>query len=325
MKLLSRIFVLGLICIELISNANGQSYKPEKYELTHGYLVVQSDSFIVIRDFYQKEKHFFVAVNSHRLDVKIILDSAVRFVPKAQDELMSMFKRTPYIKAIENAELRSTMLQNAGILRFPKINKGIDLTIDLCPSKLPLDKDFFVKLINILKVEEKPVPIAISITGVWINEHPSDFAWLVGQEKVGNIKITWVNHSYHHRVSKDLPLKENFLLEKGTNINDEILLTEKKLLVKGETPSPFFRFPGLVSDKAVFDSVISYGLIPIGSDAWLAKNQKPFAGSIVLVHANGNEPIGLKKFQKLLFEKRDSIVSKRWMLYDLRESVADEP
>jgi len=34
-------------------------------------------------------------------------------------------------------------------------------------------------------------------------------------------------------------------------------------------------------------------MIPIGSDAWLAKNQWPKEGSIVLVHANGHELIGI--------------------------------
>ena len=37
------------------------------------------------------------------------------------------------------------------------------------------------------------------------------------------------------------------------------------------------------------------GLIPLGSDAWLAKNEWPREGSIVLVHANGNEPLGVRR------------------------------
>ena len=40
---------------------------------------------------------------------------------------------------------------------------------------------------------------------------------------------------------------------------------------------------------------MAYGLIPVGSDAWLAKNEVPSAGSIVLVHGNGNEPVGVEK------------------------------
>jgi len=318
-----RILLFCLIVASALS-VQGQPYKPENYRLVYGYFVDQSDSLAVIRDFSHEQKHYFLALNPWKLDVKVVLDSAINFVPLSKDELINKFKNTPYEKALRNAELRSTMIQNAGITHLPKIGKGVDLTIDLCPSKLPLDKDFFVKLIDVLKAEEQPVPLAISITGAWLIKHPADFEWLVNQEKIGNIKITWINHSYHHRVSKEHPLKENFLLAKGTNIRDEVLFTEKALLKKGEIPSLFFRFPGLVSNKEVFDSILSYGLIPIGSDAWLAKNQKPLSGSIVLVHANGNEPIGLKKFQKLLSQERDSIIAKRWLLYDLRESVAQD-
>ncbi len=306
-----------------LNMAEAQPYIPVGYKLQHGVIVENDrDTSVVLRSFTQDKKRYFIVLNPRNLHTTVVADSAIIFIPEKQELIVQQLRRTAYVKAIKEAELRSTQLQNAGITRLPKIAKGVDLTIDLCPSHLPLDRAFFVELVDALKVVQRPVPLAISITGSWMRGHPADFAWLQQQEKEGNISITWINHSYHHRVSKELPLKENFLLEKGTKISDEILLTEKALLVKGAVPSPFFRFPGLVSDKAVFDSVISYGLIPIGSDAWLAKNQKPQSGSIVLVHGNGNEPIGLKKFQRLLTSQRDSILAGRWMLFDLRESMA---
>ncbi len=40
-------------------------------------------------------------------------------------------------------------------------------------------------------------------------------------------------------------------------------------------------------------------LIALGADAWLALGQRPRPGSVVLVHANGNEPFGLSQFQTL--------------------------
>ena len=61
--------------------------------------------------------------------------------------------------------------------------------------------------------------------------------------------MTWVNHSFHHRTDKHLPLNKNFLLEPGTDIETEVLGTEAKMLENGIVPSVFFRFPGLVSDK----------------------------------------------------------------------------
>jgi len=79
-----------------------------------------------------------------------------------------------------------------------------------------------------------------------------------------------------------------------------------------------------VSNHQVVDKVLEYGLIPIGSDAWLAKGQAVHNGSIVLIHGNGNEPMGIKDFMKLLQTEKTSITKKEWLLYDLRESVGKE-
>lgn len=68
--------------------------------------------------------------------------------------------------------------------------------------------------------------------------------------------------------------------------------------------------------------VLNLGLIPIGSDSWLSKGQSPINGSIVLIHANGNDPVGVSDFLILLKNKRADVLSKRWELFDLRESIA---
>ena len=138
------------------------------------------------------------------------------------------------------------------------------------------------------------------------------------------IYITWVNHSFNHHVSPTAPLKENFLLEHGTDIYFEVTETEKAMLKNGLLPSVFFRFPGLVSDQQLVNTITNFGLIPIGTDAWLAKGQQPQAGSIVLIHGNGNEPTGVNDFIKLLQSKTKQIASKQWLLYDLSESVDEE-
>jgi len=43
-----------------------------------------------------------------------------------------------------------------------------------------------------------------------------------------------------------------------------------------------------------------------------------------LIHANGNEPIGVDDFIKLLHQEAGSIAKRQWLLYDLRESVDEE-
>jgi hypothetical protein len=233
------------------------------------------------------------------------------------------FAGQPYVLALDSAERRSASIQDAGITHGYVRQKGIDLSADLCPSKQPLAREFFTGLIEQFLPREKPVPIAIAVTGNWMYDHPDDLQWLIGLEKKGDLCITWINHSYNHRSYDSVPVQQNFLLNKATNLDLEVLKTERKMIEYGITPSVFFRFPGLVSDSLVFAKITAYGLIPVGSDAWLAKNQRPQNGSIVLVHANGNEPYGIKRFFRLIREERDSINAGKWMLYDLRESVAE--
>jgi hypothetical protein len=236
-------------------------------------------------------------------------------------EITDFFKDTPYERALRKAEEQSAKIQNAGIVDGSSKEEGISLTADLCPSHRPLDRVVFTDIFNEFKDVEAPTPVALSVSGVWMRQHPKDLEWLKKMQADNKINITWINHSYNHRVSGKLPLKQNFLLEPGTDIDYEVLETEKAMLKNGLLPSVFFRFPGLVSDQQLFFKITGFGLIPVGSDAWLAKGQKAKPGSIVLIHANGNEPIGVKDFIKLLHSKTQAIAKKKWLLYDLKESV----
>jgi len=80
--------------------------------------------------------------------------------------------------------------------------------------------------------------------------------------------------------------------------DNEILETERLLIANGQTPSLFFRFPGLISSSPLMQAVRRNHLISLGADAWLALNQKPRDGSVILVHPNGNEELGLKIYAK---------------------------
>jgi len=164
--------------------------------------------------------------------------------------------------------------------------------------------------------------VGIAITGRWMIEHPKDLAWLRQREREGAIAVTWINHSFNHRYDERLPLSRNFLLEPGTDPDLEVLATETAMLDQGLLPSVFFRFPGLVSDPELVRRVVAHGLIPLGSDAWLAKSQVPSPGSIVLVHGNGNEPAGVDRLLALVEHERTAIREKSWLLSDLAKSVS---
>jgi hypothetical protein len=181
-------------------------------------------------------------------------------------------------------------LQNAGLTRGAK--PGAFVTGDLCPSKRPLDRAFFARLAT----SGPHTPVALAVSGLWLTHHENDFQWLIDQRDAGALDIVWVDHTYTHPYRRKLADASNFLLAKGVNPENEILRTEKLIIANGETPSLFFRFPGLVSSDPLMEAVRQFHLVTLGADAWLAMGQKPGPGSIVLVHPNGNEPFGLKVF-----------------------------
>lgn len=74
------------------------------------------------------------------------------------------------------------------------------------------------------------------------------------------------------------------------------------MLSQGLVPSIFFRFPGLISSDNLINQLKSWGLIPLGANAWLGNGQKIKNGSIILIHGNGNgnELSGLALLYKAL-------------------------
>ncbi len=134
--------------------------------------------------------------------------------------------------------------------------------------------------------------------------HVQEFTWLLRIQKENKLSITWINHSFSHLYFKDLPLNENFLLFSKTNLENEILTTELLLLKRKQLPSIFVRFPGLIANKSLMKTIQSYGLIPLGTNAWLAKDKRPKGGSIILVHGNSNEHAGVEKVMGYLKDTR---------------------
>lgn len=325
MKTSSKIILLVLfICAFCKADAQQNFLDITNYSVYYGWAKNYPQDWLVLRRFENVGRDYLLMVNPQTLQTKVNESSFYQVKPMTLAETRVFFKKTPYEKAISSAEKQSVSIQDAGIERGMPTETGISLTADLCPSHKPLDRRIFTSMITEFQKVEKPAPIALSVSGLWMLKHTADLEWLKKLRNDGEIRITWVNHSYNHRVSKSAPLKMNFLLEPGTNMNIEILETEKLMLKNGLVPSVFFRFPGLVSDQQLVFKVTDFGLIPIGSDAWLAKGQQPNDGSIVLIHGNGNEPVGVADFIKLLQSKTKQIANKQWLLYDLSDTVDEE-
>ncbi|GAA4320860.1 palindromic element RPE3 domain-containing protein [Mucilaginibacter gynuensis] len=321
--------LLTLICflwLAAVPSAKGQTvYRSiSNYHVYYGWAKYFQQDWVVLRSFESEGKSYFLLVEPSTLETKVNDASLYRVTPMPLTQLRKVFNSTTYAKALNKADQQSVNIQDAGIESGMPKEAGVSLTADLCPSHRPLDRRIFTDIFNEFKGIEQPVPVALSVTGTWMNKHQQDLQWLKQMQQNGEIHITWINHSYNHRVSSTLPLKQNFLLEAGTDINYEVLETEKAMLQNGLLPSVFFRFPGLVSDQQLVMQITGFGLIPVGTDAWLAKGQQPHAGSIVLIHGNGNEPVGVNDFINLLKQNKQLAAKRQWLLYNLRESVDDE-
>ncbi len=290
------------------------------YTVFYG-VTTQKPTQLSLRSWTFQGRTMYLLVNPQTMNTSVAALPQTAIRKTTLPVLQQQFSKTPYVRALLNERNRDTNLQDAGIERADTTERGFSLTIDLCPSTKPLTRSVFEDLIAAFAPEERPVPVTITVSGLWMNSHPDDLTYLKSLVKRGELDITWVNHSYHHRFDPKRPLPVNFLLEPNTNIAEEVLLNEQTMLQNGLVPSVFFRFPGLVSDKAVFDRILDFGLLPIGSDAWLAKGQQPKPGSLVLIHANGNEPVGVADFIQLIRQKSAAIRNKQWLLYELPASV----
>jgi len=202
-----------------------------------------------------------------------------------------------YTRLLARAAAAPWPLQNDGITHG---KKGLYLSTDLCPSsKKGYERRLYQALIRHLP---RPVPVTLFITKHWIDKHPEAFEELRAWDRNGSLAITWGNHTAWHHYHPGKPLRENFVLSPEENLSADILELEKTLIERGVTPSVFFRFPGLVSDRKAVETVTRFGLVTVGTDAWLAKGQSPKAGSIILLHGNSNEPRGVEIFLKMLDE-----------------------
>ena len=254
-------------------------------------LTQEGERLLVLRKFDQDGVPRALVVNPWSLATRIVPQAELSPAPTP------MPADTPYDRALADTTRGPVRLQNHGLSHARQQVAGQFLTVDLCPSQRPFEQAFFAALTTL--PQSPPIPVAVAITGSWLSSHQKEFDWLRGEERAGRLAITWVNHSLTHPYVAGVPLAQTFMLTPGLDRRREILALEQRLIEQGVVPSVFFRFPGLVTDEAAISLLRELGLIPLGSDAWLAKGEIPRAGSIILVHGNGNEPAGMRRFAEL--------------------------
>jgi hypothetical protein len=310
------------------------------YSLTAGTLAPQITSYdkftamtfgmegvpgelVVLRSFRIDGRRVYLAVDTRTLKTSVISSSSLWTIEMSIEEIIKNLPDSVYAKALKKATANSTRIHNAGIAHVRTPENGAVLSIDLCPSKRDMDFSIFESVSQAFTGSSKPVPMAIALSGRWMEKHGDELAWMKKFIRENKISVTWINHSYTHRYRKTEPLRKNFMLFADTDVRHEILANEQLMLENGIIPSVLFRFPGLVSNKKLFDEIVEYGLITLGSDAWLAKKQRPVKGSIILVHANGKDPSGGRKLKELLEEKEIEILDGIWKLLDIRKCLAE--
>ncbi|XOB63553.1 polysaccharide deacetylase family protein [Campylobacterota bacterium DY0563] len=262
------------------------------YKVVNKSIVYKNKDYTVLRSFEKSKISYYLIVNENTLETKIIEKSKIKKFKTKNS------KDTRYQKLLEKYKKPPFLLQNYGATQVD--TKYVYITVDMCPSrKKGYEKDFFK---NIIKKYANS-SITLFISGTWIENHKEDFLELIRLKKEKQLDIVFGNHTFSHPYKKENPLIKNFLLSDNIDIKYEILELEKLLLAYDITPAILFRFPGLVSDKKTILLVNSLGLIPIGTNAWLAKEEPIQDGSIILVHGNKNEPMGIKKFDNIVKNK----------------------
>lgn len=297
-----KVILLGCLLSVLSAFASIENYTPIERQI-----IKDGKSYLAIREFTNDGDSYFLGVDTESLETFIFKTK------ETKDDVIGSYKSSRYGKLLQKYTAPPYPLQNDGLAHVDDVQNMVFLTSDLCPSsKHGYEQQFYAHLAD--NQNSSRFPVAIAVSGKWIQMHKQEFEQLQQYKKQKKLNILWVNHSFSHPYVAGIPLKRNFLLLPGVDFEREVLELEKLLLEHGEMPSVFFRFPGLVSDESLIKKLETLHLIPLGSDAWLAKGQQVKSGSIILVHGNGNEHSGIERFEKLFVEQNSS-----FMFGDLRK------
>ncbi|NDC83450.1 hypothetical protein EB093_07315 [bacterium] len=292
--------------------------------------VSENRVIVMTRVFRSESESWGLIVDSDTLTTSV---QPLRSVTALRPATPDRYHATRYARLMAIVANGRHPLANDGVVAVG--GSGVAITVDLCPSPKPFDRDIFSILRAHIHSQSQhrltiaasgygplkglvqngsdgafrnkgfkhpSIPVALCVSGRWIESHPDDLAWITANVASGHIQVTWVNHSYSHFYDPRRPLENNFLLASPNSFESEVLKSEVTMLSRGLVPSIFFRFPGLISSPELVHRLIALHDIPIGANAWLAKGERPVEGSIVLVHGNGNEPLGIDVLRRAMPE-----------------------
>lgn len=277
---------LGALFLFQASSAHEQYW----LEPIHQWLCQGKRAYLGLRQAHNPELGLaYWAVDTRTLETKWLLHPQACSAPAHADQ-------DPYFRLLHYPYVGQRY--NVGWTGVQS-SQGYYLTMDLCPSHHFLDTAQILRFLP----KQGALNLGLAVSGDWIVHHSADLLWLRNLEAGKRLKVTWINHSNHHRVSAGRdPM---FLQAPGTDLKEEFLATEERMIQRGMLPSIFVRFPGLEADSNVWRESQNLGLIPLGAGTWVAKSQAFKRGNVLLFHANGNEPHGWKIWE-------DSAATRKW-------------
>ncbi len=276
----------------------GEPYSITNYGIAPKSCTITMDQRKVqqLRVFRSSGAEMAWVVDKNSLETYIVSTSCLVGCESAKSDSTSR-----YHSLLENSTAAPFLLENDGLTR-DSASKNNYLSVDLCPSSKKYEKDFFNFIANVEPAKEFPVAIALS--GDWLLKHADELKEILALQVNHKIKIAWVNHTRHHPYTPGLANHQNFLLRTDVKPIAEIIEQEILMLSHGLQPSIFLRYPGLISSQEIMTTTESFGLIPIGSQAWIGKTKSFAPGDILLLHGNGNEPSGIAIFYDLVKDNK---------------------
>ena len=185
-----------------------------------------------------------------------------------------------------------------------KLPRTVSITVDLCWSLRPYERDFFRFVPRVAKLNGD-ASITLFVTGRWLEQHPEEIERLIELSREPGVGVKWAMHSWVH--PKQRPFMNAYSPEQVCGDN---LRVEAELLRWGIVPSIFYRFPGLVHDEPRLRAILDLDLISVDCDSWVASMRRgraphhlwPSDGSILLIHGNGNEAVGIPRLYEWMIE-----------------------
>lgn len=262
---------------------------------------------VVLRTLSFEGEESAVIADDHTFQLHLVSTSELD--AKTREAVDSELRGFRYLSALE--QTRNSVvchLHPAAIAGTPNASLRPTVTVDMCQSSREWEGGFYEWLVGLGDQAGHPMSVGVVMTGLWAHRHFEQFNQLVSWQREGRLDITWVNHSYHHQLNRDGDGRYWFLTASDVDLTAEVLELETLLLRQGVMFSPLFRFPGLTHDARTLAELNDLGLFALDADGWVAKGEPIADGSVVLLHGNGNEHVGIEMFMDAMRPREAEIL-----------------